>query len=234
MNNDIDAIIEKINHLQRLSTDSGATVHEAASAAAAIQRLLFTYNLTMYEVRLQTKADAPRYGKHTMNMGTKIGTPTNNWKSLLIQYLCMTNFCKVAFYSGTDRCEIVGAAENVEVVNHMFNWLVEELSAAKKRAWKAYDSYYRKEEYVSFHRSFLETAAKTVASRLYAIYVEQQGSSTGSTALVIQSNKEVDEAFESYYGKTKTLKSPKEQHHYTARAMGYQTGKEIQLQTTLS
>lgn len=190
----------------------------------------------MYEVRLNTKGEAPKYDQFKFDMGAKNGTINTLWRRILLIGLCKTNFCRDIAVQNENYCFVVGSAENVEVVHRMFNWLVEELLTAKKAAWTAYTTsnpfaLESKGNYLKFYRSFLEQAALTIEKRLVEIFDAQKVETVKSTALVVQVEKEVKDAFDKMFPSCLSKRMTTDTQHPVGRAMGKQAGESVQLQT---
>lgn len=174
-----DKVLEAIRRCLALSESSNE--HEAASAAAKAQELLFKYNLFMAQV--EATADSSEKKTKVGEEIYSVITPKNQgrWKATLISRIARYNFCDLVFY-GKNRVMIIGKPHNILVVQELYLWIVEQMKDIITKACREYTGYDR---IPTFRRSFLESAVMTIGNRLYRQWEESQEESEASTALVV-------------------------------------------------
>ena len=159
---DLDKILARLANLKDLAqrTDSAG---EAAAAAARIQRLLFTYNLTM--------ADVPEKGEEFVDEGFHVeGDPRashQRWKSWLLGVVARANFCRGInrHRAWEDNAHVVGRPANVRVVIETYKYLEANAKRQCLQAWKLYE----RDHYggrAIFYRGFFVEYVRVVNDRL--------------------------------------------------------------------
>jgi hypothetical protein len=225
---DLDKILARLANLKDLAqrTDSAG---EAAAAAAGIQRLLFTYNLTM--------ADVPEKGEEFVDEGFHVeGDPRasqQRWKSWLLGVVARANFCRSINRHRVweDNAHVVGRPANVRVVIETYKYLEANAKRQCLQAWKLYE----RDHYggrAIFNRGFFVEYVRVVNDRLQSQVKEstREAGANGS-ALVVQLNREVAAALERFYP---DLRSPGESNRRISvsaegMAAGYAAGKSVNL-----
>jgi hypothetical protein len=116
-----------IRGLLAKTEESGATVEEASAAAEKAQALAFKYNIDLAAVA--TTEEAPtllRVGARLVEFKYH-----DRWVRDLMFGIAAANFCKVVYFSGglaaSKRVEVVGAAHNIEVCEHLHAYLTREI-----------------------------------------------------------------------------------------------------------
>lgn len=136
-NVNMDAIQKKLRKLQKLyeGAKSINSEGEAAAAAAAIQRILTQYNITMAEVG--EEVDKNTIIEETYKYEYSGKTHGGNWENRLVYVICKHNFCK-CFKSGDKRMLVVGTSENMEMVKWLRKFLSERFLELSLKRWKEY------------------------------------------------------------------------------------------------
>lgn len=137
-NEKIQQVISKLRKLQKLYEGAKKinSEEEANAAAAAIQRLLTEYNLTMEAVGEEPIEKAIQ---EEIISGYEKKTHGGDWVHKLTSVICKYNFCKCYYFGrGNKRLLIVGAKENLETVKWLRGMLMERFYELGKRRYKEY------------------------------------------------------------------------------------------------
>jgi len=226
------SIASKIKKLLALAKDP-TNEHQAAAAAAKAQELLFQYNLSMAEVSTTDEETSYVSEKKKMTKQDKV------WRSLLYSTIAKENWCFSVNLTGTDRCEIVGKASNIEVVNYLFDYLAKSLvslsAAASKEELGTADwsgSRFRR----GFHLGAISSIrkrlqAQRIESEDYARRAEAEAGKTGAcTALVVKSDADLKQAVGKYIPsyKSSTI-SDRARGSNAGYGLGVEAGQRIAL-----
>ncbi len=201
-----------------LALSQSSNEHEAAAAAAKAQELLFKYNLSMAEV--ETVADSSEEKTKVTKNTIELRTAKNQgrWKVILVDRVARYNFCDVILW-GKDRIVIIGQPHNIAVVHELYSWTAEQIQKFAAEACKDYIGYDR---IPTFRRSFLESAAHTVANRLYRQWIASQKQSEMSTALVVNHEVMVRNYVEQQFPDLKAGRN----HQGSSSSDGHRAGRE--------
>lgn len=207
---DLESILAKLSDLQHLANNAG-TEGEAAAAAAAVQRLLFKYNLSMADIG--EKGEAGRaFERSDFTIGGDLNASTNKWKAHLLAVICAANFCgcvqrgssRTRWSSADEEPEpnatVVGRPANIPVALGMFEYLEKEARRQCNVAYKKYGRFLLDTPRGRFNRSFYFGFIDVVRERLAAQRrnsVAEAG--TRGSALVEQSDKEVAAAVAKFF-----------------------------------
>jgi hypothetical protein len=106
---------------------SGATVEEASAAAEKAQALAFKYSIDLAAVAATEEAPTLlRVGARMVEFKY-----ADRWFKDLMAAIAAANFCKMVYFSGSaavaKRVEVVGAAHNIEVCEHLHAYLTREI-----------------------------------------------------------------------------------------------------------
>lgn len=159
MDKKLESVLKKLRKLQALyeGAKSINSEGEANNAAAAIQRLLTQYNLTLDEI--QEEEEREGVIEEEVN-GFSYKSIGGRWESYLVFVICKWNFCK-SFNIGTSykRILIFGERENVEMVKWLRSFLSEKfvkLSSERFKEFKETEEFKRKPiSKDKFQRSYL-------------------------------------------------------------------------------
>lgn len=97
---------------------------EAAAAAAAVQRILFKYNLDINDLDLTEKEESKLIEDNGLSV-SRYKSIGGKWEKKLLSVLAENNLCTAFWYSRTNKATVIGRKGNVKVVV----WLYEVLSA---------------------------------------------------------------------------------------------------------
>lgn len=146
MSDNLDKIKGKLQKLMKLYEGAKKikSEGEANAAAAAIQRLLAEYNLSMGDIERDEEDDAI---KEEIMSCYRIKFIGGQWEFALMNVLCKYNFCKAAHYGAHKNKQMMffGKKENMETVKWMYFMLCDRFVAlGKNRFYRHQET----EEYV--------------------------------------------------------------------------------------
>lgn len=224
-------ILEKLAKLKALYENAKLRNEgEANAAAAAIQRLLLNYNLSMEDidgVNLNSKSDV---WVHEYISGYTQKSIGGQWELELWKVLCDFNFCKV-FMCGNSykNLMLVGKKENLDNIKWLNNFLQTVFVKLSKVRYKEYCSgldFTKPAGRDTFQRNYLYGCAcglrKKLKDETATIDAEKV------TALVVRSNDAIMSYVTDMFGRVGTKHSamPK---NYAAQKMGYKDGIKIKI-----
>jgi hypothetical protein len=244
----LDDVLKKLKKLKKLYEGAKAikSEGEAANAAAAIQRLLAQYNLSMEEVDKSEKKDEKKNAiNEEISSGYTFKSIGGEWEFRLAYVLCKWNFCKCFMYGNSyKRLMIFGKRENLEMVKWLREVLSQRFVDISVERWKEYrktPEYLNHLPHISkdrFQRGFLMGCAAGLDAKLKEISdadkKQDQEFSTKVTALVVRNNAAIDEFIANKYGGSKSVHRNNKAGTYAATAMGYKTGKETNIHKPIS
>lgn len=224
----IDSILAKLASLKDLAERPGSA-GEAAAATAAIQRLLFTYNLTM--------ADVPNRGEEFIEQlfgVANLNAKAQRWKRDLLQVVAEENFCRIAwfrrteFWDGNDAV-VVGREPNVAVFLGTYEFLETEAKRQCRAAFKSVAAGWYADR-AFFNQSFFCGFVETIHDRLQAQRKESTAEAgERGTALVVQAKRELDDAFARFCPRTSAVKSEVIRVAASAYGVGCNAGRNVNL-----
>lgn len=138
---DLEAIYRKVRALHRLANDRGATEHEAAAAASAMQKLIEQHRLDM------SALDASESAAEREEAAERVGVQTDpldeqkkgvTWRGLLAGSIARANGCKVFWDHGVrnnadgrlervTRLCVIGTPSRASAVRYLYAWLSREV-----------------------------------------------------------------------------------------------------------
>lgn len=118
-----DKILDKIRKLIRLKESASkiGSEGEANAAAAAVNKLLTEYNLSLMEVA--EEETAPVLNITESSRFSYQDVYGNIWKRDLLRIISEYNYCQILLYSGTTYMVVLGTKENASVVIALYNYL---------------------------------------------------------------------------------------------------------------
>lgn len=127
---DLDSVMRKVRALHRLSTDSGATEHEAAAAASAAQRLIEQHHLDVAELEVEGTENQQAVELHPDPLD--VMARRCGWRELLAGSIARANNC-CAIWRGP-RLLLIGTASRVSACRYLYAWLSREVDRLGTRA----------------------------------------------------------------------------------------------------
>lgn len=113
--------IRKLIALRNGARDIGSE-GEANAAAAAIQRLLTEYNLSLADIEGRTPEEEVSPIGRSNNYNTA-DNYRSGWKRQLLYAICEFYYCKAYMITGTPRCAVYGTEINRMAVEYAYNFL---------------------------------------------------------------------------------------------------------------
>lgn len=221
-----EEICQQLIKLRNLKEQPG-TVAEGAAAGAAIERLLFKYNLTMAEA--EARSGDKSKDEKIRNFGFDLGVKTGwlmEWRRDLLFVIADFNFCRGLHYARTSGAIILGEERNVQVVKELYIYLNYEIRMLCNKAWKAANQLPRRER--SWREAFYYGAVAEVAHRFWEEREAMKKEYTGSTALVVQTEKELTEAMNRLYPNITDIDA-KDKRHDPAYWQGVKAASDLEL-----
>ena len=205
-----ERILEKVKKLLRLTTDRGATESEAKAAAEAAQALLLKHNLKMEEVG---DLDADQRQDESIKMDDMTLTGKRNtigWRKHLLWTICRPLMCRACYSSWRQTMSIVGTPTSTALVKYLYEYLAQtverlaeahaeemrHLKTALMEGWTPSDS-------ANAKHSFAMGCASGIGERLEAKYRQVAQTNDRSRALVVQSEKALEDAFAQFFPRTR-------------------------------
>ena len=241
-NQNLDSVLKKLRKLQNLYEGAKKinSEGEANAAAAAIQRLLIQYNLSMDEIGTDEEKSKDTVLEEKVD-GFTYKSIGGEWEFRLLYVLCKWNFCKCFQIGGTyKRLMIFGKKENIETVKWLRSMLAERFVSFSKNRFKEYK---KTVEYAmkpismdKYQRSYLMGCAAGLDAKLKEESDREKAKDAefGAkvTALVVRNDTAVTEYIENKYkvGKGKARR----ENFDSARAYGYKDGKNTELHKQVS
>lgn len=233
----LDNVLNKLKKLKSLY--EGAleinSENEAAAAAAAINRLLLQYNLSMDEIGTDDEKEADKV-LHEVTSGFTYKSIGGAWEHSLTTVLCRWNFCRCYIYGRSHKTlMIIGKRENLETVKWLREMLSERFVSFSKDRYKEYK---KTREYAmnpigrdTYQRSYLIGAAEGLDAKLKEEdklnKAEDEVFGAKITSLVVRNDQAVKEYVEEMFGKAGKRRSS--QKYNSAREFGYKDGKNTNL-----
>ncbi len=240
----LDAIQKKLRKLQKMYNGAKAinSEGEAQAAAAAIQRILLEYNITMEEVSVEKDKNVIEQERWSGFTYKSIG---GWWESRLVNVLCKFNFCRSFYVNESYKTLlIVGTEENRKQVQWFREFLSEKFVELSKRAYKEYLDKFLSDPWNvnskpmskdKYQRSFLVGCAVGLENKLEEERErDKQDQEIGNkvTALVLRKDQELQQWVDTNLGKIGTVHM--NQKYDEARAAGVKAGRSTSLSRPIS
>lgn len=189
---DLSAILDRIAHLKALEERPG-TPEEAAAATAAIQRLMFRYNLSEFEVNSAKRQASGAYGRMMIDLQS-----VAPWRRDLLFEVCECNFAKMVFYGTTSSmASVVGQKHNLEVVIGLYDYLQSTIDRLAREEHNDRPVPIRG-SFTRFALAFGAGATHSVVERLRQQWEESRQAENNETALVVMDD-ELKSAFDDFF-----------------------------------
>lgn len=241
-NQNLDSVLKKLRKLQNLYEGAKKinSEGEANAAAAAIQKLLIQYNLSMDEIGTDEEKSKDTVLEEKVD-GFTYKSIGGEWEFRLLYVICKWNFCKCFQVGGTyKRLMIFGKKENIETVKWLRSMLSERFVSFSKNRFKEYK---KTVEYAmnpismdKYQRSYLMGCAAGLDAKLKEESDREKAKDdefvAKVTALVVRNDTAVTEYIENKYkvGKGKARR----ENFDSARAFGFRDGKNTELHKQVS
>ena len=252
-NEKIQKVISQLRKLQKFyeSAKEVGTEGEVNAAAAAIQRLLTEYNLTMEQIGDEPEKN-PIIDEKISGYDNR--THGGDWIHKLTSALCKYNFCRCYYFGrGNKTLLIVGEKQNIETVKWLRSMLMDRFIELGKKRYKAYTINYdmnvgcyngtEPQRRNPWLRRYLLGCAAGLEAKLKderkLMENEQNNasnndiSSSSVTALVLKK----DTAIVEYINKAYTMGKPRQQKQLSwtnASMIGYKDGRNVELNKPIS
>jgi len=227
-----DEMMVKLANLKNLAEQPG-TAGEAAAAAAALQRLLFKYNLSIADVKQPEDHD---YENPFYTVGAKYSSLWSRWQYNLLSNICRNNFCKMILLSWTKGVEIVGEPHNIAIVTVLYEYLRDEckrmMRADLRIAQEKGECGYNTDDWRYCYR---QSFVSTIDARLREQQREDQTTYTGGSNLVVVKGQELANAVKELYPRLKANRSQgANAWSGSGSAAGREAGKRVNLNRSIT
>ena len=233
-NEKLQNIVTKLRKLQNLYEGAKEinSEGEANAAAAAIQRLLTQYNLSMDEIGQEEEKDSVL---HEHISGYNFKSIGGKWELRLTTIICNWNFCKCFMYGGSYKnLVIIGKPENIETVKWLKNMLSQRFVEFSNLRWKEF----KKSDHFEhnrmtkdkYQRHYLLGCAMGLNEKLKEEndkLNKDKEFETKVTALTTRNEQAISEYIANQFGATSNRKSA--QQYSAAAAEGYRDGKNTSI-----
>lgn len=237
-----ETILIKIKKLLNLANDP-SNEHEAANAAAKAQEMLLKFNLSEEQLDGVRTDRAEKYTREFYT-GHRTGVNEVRWKILLAFAVAKGNLCKVVHIGGSKQICWIGKPSNIEVAKFLYETLVHDLEQISDRKWKAIlqarklamadpervklkDPSLFSVHGKTWKKSFFLGAVETISERLRE-GLSELSTDTQMNALIVTSNKELQNYFKELYPRTRSFGGDNGNIHYAGYNAGREAGKTIQ------
>jgi hypothetical protein len=250
-----EQILDTIKKLLNMTVEHGCTEAEAIAALEKAQSLLFKYNLEMVDVvnfspeqKDANKIIGKRGGEDTkVKLERKYGQPVE-WMIALGFAVGRWSFCKAL--ASSYAVTFIGRKVDVEITKEMFTWIKEQCeriaNEETEKFKKAHAAYikltYEQQEELSrtnsrlglredprrWKNNFLHGMVDRLGSRLCNHWDELRNKDVKSTALVVLTEKAVEEYVEANWPKLKSHQEPSNFYGH-GFDQGYRAADKVQL-----
>lgn len=215
---------EKVIDLIRkcLALTTSPNPGEAANATAKVQELLFKHKLTMADIDIKEEGPVQ---DDALDLNPQ--RHEGKWRAQLSYTLAKYNFCSMILAWHGKTAYIVGTKDDIEVVQEIYHWVVEQPIEEEKTAWKTLPHFDRRK---TFRRSFFTAAVNSITGRLYEQWQSLRSESQASTALVVSNEEALKSFIDEHYGE---LRKGRRAGSYGS-VSGYYAGREAGSRVSLS
>lgn len=177
-----------------LAMTSSSVEHEAAAAMEHLQRLMTEHNLTIADLEQRGAKSKPGIKKAHFDLGKA----AFRWKLDLASTIADHYFCVPLVDRYTKTVHFLGRPENVESLNMLYGWVIDQIKAISAEARRAHQQ--ETSEHIDPLRWQLAFGSGVV-SRLYTRLEEiKRTMSVGVTALVLSHKSEISDWMEENMG----------------------------------
>ena len=218
-------IVEKIKKLIAVRDHPNTPEGEVITAAQAITKLLYQYNIEEKDIGEQEKLVNPITMEEIPYKCTLMG---GKWYGSLVAVITNNNLCKCLISQSygsngrlkRDTFQIIGRKNNIEIVKYMIDSFVNRFYAVGKQKYKLYRGELTENKFL---RSFLEGCAAGLNSK----YKEMQKQYEYCNALIVKSDNEIAEYLQNW--NIKKGRASKEKIDDSIYHSGYETGKNTEI-----
>lgn len=214
-NKQINALMEKLEALQRLSSSSNP--NEAALAAAKMQELCTKYNIDVESVKgFDTEAQKEDYQTEVASLADSLFLI--NWRRTLLGIIAKHNFCHAFYFDNTARMKIFGQPHNIRITIYLYTYISKELyRLAHSGLWTKDVEKHGHINHVVWERSFYAGAVNVIYQRLEEGRAKWN-QNVHSRSIISVLNHDLDQAFRMLY----EVKSVN--HASAVSRVGYESG----------
>lgn len=214
-NQEKETIVAKIQKLLALSRSNNP--NEAAAALSKAQTLLQEQNLSMLDVEVKNGKRSDRYALFHADLGSR-----DEWRRELLTVIARNNFCDMSYRTGRSIVTLIGEKENVEAVQAMYGYVVNQLEQLAEKALKVYRASGGRVHTRSWKVSFFLRARQVIQQRLRDEKATFEAAANQNRALIVVKDADLREA------KAQLLPNLKiSSTRYTLRSPGgYQQGQQ--------
>jgi hypothetical protein len=202
-------VLDLIAKLKAVTVENGATVDEAAAAAARMQHLVLKHNIEVAELEAAGTVEKSPYGKEWMDYGAK---GVWQWRRDLGAAVAEHNFCRVAYPMGQPGLWIVGQPHNVAAVRVLYDYLAATIKRLNDEWYRDYKTNCAAtgrapENATRFQDSFCKGAAAMVAARMKEERDREAAAANSTTALIVNLDGEAERAIKDFFPDLHTHKT---------------------------
>jgi hypothetical protein len=231
-----EGVFKKIADALALSHRPG-TPEEGAAAAAMVQKLLTKYNLELDEVERRQGKQKGIGGYTETGRKRFVGSKeSRKWTSNLLNAIADNLFCDIVFWGPAggrenDSYTIIGKRHNIDVVEHLFAYLVREIDRMAKESWSAHGKYTQGNHYPHYTRHFCLGAVMAVEQKLWEMRRSQEDQ---TKALVVRVDEELDMYIKIVHGELNWQRRSETRYVTEAQRRGYQAGRAINIHRVIN
>lgn len=212
-----EQVLNFISKLSRKTVDRGATLEEAAAAAAKIQKLCQEYNVSVAE-SVEREEETPVGAIELMSYGSASLTT-------LITICAKYNFCRAIALHGKGRSVVVGNKVNQQVVTYLYHSLRQQLDFLYKQDLKAFGELTKREK-TMFKKGWYHGALLEITKRFDA---QQKIFESQSSALVISNKTLVDKKVSELFPNIQKSQGRKQTVIEGSVQLGMTAGQRVQM-----
>ncbi len=223
-----DKVLEQVKGLLAKTVEKGATVEEAAAAAAKASELMLKYNI-------ERSALEEKWREETLVIGKKyVKLPwTDRWMKDLMYAVARNNFCRVVYHGSSHYVTVVGAEHNVQVCEHLFDYLQRQAKRLTEQAWRQVKDY--PEQYTTrggYRNAFRYGFIDMVNLRLQKMRFGVEEKDETSKALIVGMDAAVEAALKQAFPELRSAKQTDVKDGYAYRD-GARAGQAVALQSAV-
>ena len=222
-----EGVLKKLQALLRLAKDKAATEAEAALALERAQELLLKYNLEVSQVEAEHPEDVEGIIDEYFEVTCSWANQPKEWKLELARTLGEFNFCRILY----SRWGVifVGRKTNIEAVEEMYTWVVEQLQVAAEKGLQDYKANLGRVHGHRWKNSFYFGARDIIFHRLWTQWREFRNTSGETKALVLNNSTALTEYINNKWPKLGTKDEVTQQLSQSGYEAGKVAGQKVHL-----